>query len=414
MPDPSPAELAAFSDLIGLGTGPTGTAQPYAIPTVSLDGALNQRLPWLIGPRIQPGDCCYFVGIDSQGKTTLVVDIRIGYVGACYGLWTDTLAGAWPINQEGLTRSPRVLVVNAETAGPGAWRHKLVATLTGRGIRYQSTHDELVRSRFSYVESTDIPMRLDHMQSDVQRFAEWAVSEQFTLVVLDPVFSMFRPPDNGDSTWVIHGLKPMIDIFKAHSITTFCIAHPNSESLRAGNRGGPSLDAAFTPFGSFQQRAVMDCRFGVRRTPNVEGFADLIKFKDRRAGWIPQEARIQLEFGNEAGFRSHEKVKSDWELHNPQVAHLSDTTAPIFLKLPPRFDIETAASVCSVSENTARKAVRECLDQGLYSLTELPERGAPKLYTLTELGEAHAKYLRDRAAKDQAAKAARAKHKRKS
>ena len=349
----------------------------------SLDFKLSADTPYFIGPCIQPGDLTYFVGSDGQGKSTLVADLIVSVVGSSLDLTpASCLGGRWRIRQQYFPTESRVLIVNAETADINAWKRKIQATNLSYGHPPNSDADNRISSHIDFVDAEDIPLRPNRLEEDAARFAEWAAAYGYRLIIFDPIYGTFRPPEPGSDTWVSHGLRPMIVTLKALGVTTFAIAHPNGTAMKSKK----PRDADFSPFGSSQQRGLMDCRFGVVSTPGATHSTTLVKFKARRAGWIPNEcAKIDLLHGPEAGFKNGILKNSAWELYNPNPATLTDTVRDVIRALPadPFFTKDF--------ESTKRTSFDRVVDDYLIKqdllIAERQEgRGRPILYTWTDVG----------------------------
>lgn len=364
-------------------------SRPWTPPTpLDLDYELDPNPPWTIGPCLKPGDCAYFVGQDGHGKTSLIADIMVGILLPDQPRQTS-LCGAWDINDFYLPPFSDLLVINAETSSRDDWHRMIKHTLVARGIPLDSPAVRHVLKRIWYVHADELSLAGPTREANTIALGNWIVSQGFRLVVLDPVFNCFAPEDNADSGWVHHGLTPLINILKPAGINTFCIAHPAADSQQFGKRGGPSLDRYFTPFGSSQQRNVIDARFGVRGDTKDSRKILLHKLKDRRAGWIPKKSYLTLTFGPNGGYTSVSGTQY-WPYKNPDPFVLSESAKEILRTLPYpgpfRMADITAAKIKKRDFETARDAY--FLPQQLLTATELTnERGKPIEYDWDENGE---------------------------
>ncbi len=215
-------------------------------------------------------------------------------------------------------------------------------------------------------------------------------------MIFDPVFNVFSPADNADATWVNHGLRPIVNILKENGINLLCIAHPAADSQQFGRKGGPSLDRLFTPFGTSQQRNIIDCRFGLRRDGKNNRLVHLYKLKDRRASWIPQKARISLTFGPDGGY-IHAEGHETWHYDNPDPVVLSKKAREILalLPYPEPFRISSVKGIDRRAFNDVRDSF--FLPAEILLMRQLKEKGAPIEYIWTQLGAKIRKKVLDEA-----------------
>jgi hypothetical protein len=156
----------------------------------------------------------------------------------------------------------------------------------------------------------------------------------YGIVVIDPVYDAFRPRDNADATWVFDGLSPFVRILKHAGILSMMIAHPSSVSRSFGAKGGPTLEQAFSPFGSEKQISVIDALFGIDRLPG-ENTIRVIKFKSRRAGsWVQNRAEFKLTFGKEGGYSAFSFSGEPWPYENPKRVTIPAAALRLLARLP--------------------------------------------------------------------------------
>lgn len=345
-----------------------------------LDGDALANPPWLVGPCIMPGDCAYIVGEGGAGKSTFVADILTAIADPTRDA---ALAGSWRINRALLPEDPRICIINAETSLEAAWRLHLMRANVAAGHGPNSTADRAIRAAFTFLDKDDLPFDPATMRANMETLASVLIEDGFSFVVIDPIYALFAPDSPGDDAWVTVGLKTLLSRLKAAGITTFALAHPPET-------GAKSLKVALKPYGSSQQKGQMDAHFGLFRPTKTTGLVELVKFKDRRAGWIPPtKARIRLTFNPVGGgYTQASKKASDWEYDNPNEFILSDSAAEYLAKLPTGDFYARDVELANLRRATFLAHVESYyLPQGILTeRTMEDERGKPKLYTWTARG----------------------------
>jgi hypothetical protein len=315
-------------------------ALPPPVPLSDVD--LYAARPWILGPCIRPGDCVYVVGRAGHGKSTFVADLLVSLLdptnqisnpslGPLHG---TALAGAWKINRRLFPTETRAAIINAETSGPDDWAYMVRDTLTQHGHAPASTAFTSVLSKIHFFESQDLGLRRDHLTADAEALAHALIHAGYGIVVIDPVYDAFSPRDNADATWVFDGLSPFVRILKHAGILSMMIAHPSSVSRSFGAKGGPTLEQAFSPFGSEKQISVIDALFGIDRLPG-ENTIRVIKFKSRRAGsWVQNRAEFKLTFGKEGGYSAFSFSGEPWPYENPKRVTIPAAALRLLARLP--------------------------------------------------------------------------------
>ena len=350
----------------------------------SLGGPVQENPPWILGPCIRPGDCAYFVGEGGAGESTLVADLLMAALDPARGA---ALAGSWRVNRALLPAEPRALVINAETSLENDWRVHLMRANAAQGHTPNGPLDTALRERVDFLDKDDLEITPLNLHAAMTELAAVIVAEGYSFVVIDPVYALFSPEDPSQDAWVTVGMKTLMTTLKSHAITTFALAHPPETA-------STSLKARFKPYGSSQQKGQMDAHFGLKRAGNTA--VELVKLKDRRAGWIPPlAARLRLQFQPVGGgYTQFAPAGSEWEYDNPREFVLSDSASEYLARLPYPDDFRAA----NVELAGLRRAtfLAHCesyyIPQGILTETTLEtERGRPKLYAWTERGHrAHA------------------------
>lgn len=335
--------------------------------------------PWFIGPCIKQGDCAYFVGEGGAGKSTLVADIMTAILDPGR---TAALAGAWKINRKLLPSEPRALVINAETSLCEDWELHLMRANAAAGHTPNGPEDVEIRRRVEFLDRDDINPRPGNLHATMVNLASAIIEGGFTIVVIDPVYALFAPGQPGDDEWVTLGMQALVRRLKTAGVTMLAITHP--PEVAPGK--GVSLKAQLKPYGSSQQKGQMDAHFGLRRAG--EAASELIKFKDRRAGWIPLKARIRLMWNaTGGGYTQYTYVDSHWEYDNPHEFILSAKAQEIMAQLPASAFRTDHVKELGIRRATFLEQVQSYYEpQGLLLEEALPERGAPRRYEWTERG----------------------------
>ena len=386
----SPQERDWFEEYLGSATPPAnaetarqGLWQPPE--TGDLDYLIDPNPPWAIGPCIRPGDCAYIVGMDGVGKSSFLAEIaRVCATPGDLLEQGELFKGIWHVNPD---HAGRVLIVNAETSGRDDWNRFIRGNLIGSGLKAYSSDASRILQRITFVDQQSLEMWGETREANTKRFAEWVIREDFKLVILDPVFNVFAPDDLADANWVNFGLRTLIQRLKPAGIVTLAIAHPAGDAQRTG-KARVSLDRAFTPFGTSQQRGMMDARFGLRRNPDDPNRLQILVFKNRRAGWIRPKTSFELTLGTVGGYKAA-TGGHHWPYECPDPVPMSETAQDILDKLPANQPFDT--KLLTEKLKIRKKTWEENRDAyffplGLVEGEQMAAKGAPWLYHLTALG----------------------------
>ena len=333
--------------------------------------------PWFLGPCIKQGDCAYFVGEGGAGKSTLVADLVTAVLDQRR---EAALAGAWKVNRRLLPERPTALVINAETALEADWELHLMRANAAQGYAPNGFEDVEIRKRVEFLDRDDVPVAPSTLHDQMVQLAEAIIAAGHSLVVIDPVYALFAPGSPGDDEWVTIGMQALVRRLKAASVTTLAITHPPEPGPKA------SLAARLKPYGSSQQKGQFDAHFGMKRAG--EAAVELIKFKDRRAGWIPIKAKVRLMWNpTGGGYSQYHYVDSHWEYDNPHEFVLSAKAHEIFAQLPGEPFTSRLIEELGIRRATFLSMFSDFYEpQNLLTARELGGRGSPRQYEWTERG----------------------------
>jgi GTPase SAR1 family protein len=304
-----------------------------AAKAVSLAGSeplgteLEDSPPYFLGPLIRPADSVMIVGQPGSGKSSIMADVIVG----SYDTNNPTaLAGAWKIDQR--FHFGKTFIFNGETTPKKDWASMLHKALIGRGL---SPKDEvgamMCNELIFWIDPAREAMGLDSPDSSrearVLRLADELYKNGASLVVMDPLFAIFGAAENADNSWIFHSLNPFIKALKERQITTVMITHPSGVAEASKS----SLKQQFSPYGSKQQLAIIDCHIGVKR----DGQDRILVYnrKSRRADWIRDNNPLKLIKNHPAGYLGAEG--SDMWLHeSPEVIPLPNDALDLMKALP--------------------------------------------------------------------------------
>lgn len=355
-----------------------------------LDVDVDKTSPWAVGPIIAPRDCCYIVGGENVGKTSLVVDILWGILapesfdvdghGRCLG-------GAWKINRQVFPHGSPVMFLNAETTSARSFYRKVNQRSEHAGLDLTGEVHQDILSRAIFGDVEDFPFAPKDKWNEL---ADMIVALGVKALVIDPIFNFFDPSENGDATWVTRCLKPFIRRMKQADVVTFCLAHPSHQGLTRG----ASIEQKLTPFGTSQQKGVIDCSFGITNTKDRNAELDLVLTKSRSRDtqtWIPRyKSQIKLHYSKEAcGYTGFKYSKeSRWEYENPEGRIVANSRTRKFLAKCPVGSSFTAQALrdSGLSARQIKQEIPNLIAHELVTESVMDKPGAPKLWTWTEEG----------------------------
>lgn len=285
--------------------------------------------PHYIGPLMRPYDSVMIVGKPGSGKSSAVADMVVGTYDlerpACF-------AGSWPIDAS--WQHGRTFILNGETTPRRDWAMMVHKAMIARGISPKSEIGDLIcRDRIHWADPALLGWGLnipdDKREARVLRLADELAQAECSTLVMDPVFAIFGASENSDNDWIFNSLTPLVKALKERKITSLLISHPSG----VAENGKASLDQQFSPYGSKQQLALIDCHVGIKR--DSKDRVCVYSRKTRRADWIPKNQPIKLLKGSPAGYAGvDDDTARLWLLESPEGVPLPPEIHRLMRELP--------------------------------------------------------------------------------
>lgn len=376
---------APSKPLAGL-NGAGNLEKPVEAEVSSLDMDIDDIQDYLVSPFIRPADLIYLVGREGAGKTTLLCNLLSTFVDTEAD---ECLDGLLRINRDFFNpNSDKILVVDGENSKE-SWAYLLNQVLRGRGIDTDSDRAKHIRRSIGHVQSDVFDLAQSepkNLQKVVKRLANFIIESGHKIVVMDPIWNVFQPQGNGDSSWLTHGLRPFRNAIKDHGITLFVVAHPPEEQPRQKPK------ARLRPFGSSTQKGFTDVWWGLETVygkTEKNNRVRLFHLKDRRAWWIQKESSVILKFSTDCA-GGYDSVQGADKWPHDRVPTLSPYAQAVLDAIEPK-DFRFNRDWCTANKfnyvTFAKTMKNELLEEGFITRTGAGHKGDPNIYSLSALGE---------------------------
>ena len=248
-------------------------------------------------PFIRVGDMCIVVAPRGAGKSTLMMDIAQAF--ACRdnndeaNPWYKGLCVGHVMRAEYKAKS---LILDADNDHHD-WGTVLQQTYLAYGVPPNSEIQALCGDNIVHAMAAQFDLNSPVRRKEgIERLVAYMVEEDIKVLIMDYLWRIFAPKDNGDTVWVTDGLGVLRALCREHGITVIALSQP-----AIGENARQSPINRSRVFGSTQQENIADVILVLQATKNSGGIKIFVS-KRRYGPPVGTSEVVQFRNNGNAGY----------------------------------------------------------------------------------------------------------------
>ncbi len=331
------------------------------------------------------GDLGIIVAPRNAGKSTLMIDIACAFAvqhltgndnpwefGYCCG---GLMKAEYPSN---------VLILDADNDAAD-WGTVFQQAMLAYRVPPNSAVKIMAGSRIHHAQAGQYNLNsVKDRKKGIDELIEDIDSGGYRVIIMDYLWRIFAPKDNGDTVWMTEGLGVLRAKCRERGVIILALSQPPM-----GEESKQLPIHRMRPYGTTQQDNITDIIINMTPTPGGGGI-NLYSSKRRFGPKVGGRVHVQFRSHGLAGYRK--TTRGPWEWANEEVPSLviplmSDTQTATLEKFPLNGGPFSVADV-DYREATVRQFLSEFLIPGEWVIEdgEPKKRGMPQHYRYTPEG----------------------------